>query len=111
LLDVFVDALIVALCSAAVLSQVWTFTAAMAHLRACLEIAAAASAEKRRYSLAIIYDEICRKEWPQKAARGKPVLAPCLPFILLRWYVQVTVTLTLMRFVSRKTRICWRGPG
>ena len=51
----------------------------MAHLRNCLEIAANAAAEGKRYSLAILYDEICRREWSQKASRGKhccPALWP-----------------------------------
>ena len=42
----------------------------MGHLRVCLEIAAKAAAEDKRYSLAIIYDELCRKEWHQRANRG-----------------------------------------
>ena len=50
--------------------QVWKYTAAMAHFRNCLEVAAGAAAEKRRYTLAITYDELCRKHWNQKAARG-----------------------------------------
>ena len=50
--------------------QVWQYTAAMAHFRNCLEVAAGAAAEKRRYTLAITYDELCRKHWSQKAARG-----------------------------------------
>jgi hypothetical protein len=51
-------------------AQVWTYTAAMAHLSNCLEIAAGAAGESKRYSLAIIYDEMCRREWNQKASRG-----------------------------------------
>ena len=39
------------------------------HLRNCMEVAACAAAEKRRYTLAITYDELCRKHWSQKAAR------------------------------------------
>ena len=50
--------------------QVWKYTAAMAHFRNCMEVAACAAAEKRRYTLAITYDELCRKHWSQKAARG-----------------------------------------
>ena len=50
--------------------QVWHFSAAMAPLRTCLEIAAGAGAEGKRYSVAIIYDEICRREWHQRAQRG-----------------------------------------
>ena len=50
--------------------QVWKYTAAMAHFRNCMEVAAGAAAEKRRYTLAITYDELCRKHWSQKAARG-----------------------------------------
>ena len=42
----------------------------MAHFRTCLEIAACAGAEKRRYTLAITYDELCRKQWNLKADRG-----------------------------------------
>jgi hypothetical protein len=51
--------------------QVWKYASAMAHLNVCLEIAAGAAAEKKRYSLAIVYDELCRKEWHLKASRGK----------------------------------------
>ena len=39
----------------------------MAHFRNCMEVAACAAAEKRRYTLAITYDELCRKHWSQKA--------------------------------------------
>ena len=53
------------------ISQVWKYTAAMAHMRNCLEIAANAAVEGKRYSLAIVYDEICRREWNHKACRGK----------------------------------------
>jgi hypothetical protein len=42
----------------------------MALFRTCLEIAACAGAEKRRYTLAITYDELCRKQWNLKADRG-----------------------------------------
>ena len=35
-----------------------------------MEVAAGASAEKRRYSRAITYDELCMKQWNQKATRG-----------------------------------------
>ena len=42
----------------------------MTHMGLCLEIAANAATEGKRYSLAIAYDELCRKEWSQKAARG-----------------------------------------
>ena len=40
-------------------------------MRTCLEIGAKAAAEKKRFTLAIIYDELCRREWNQKATRGK----------------------------------------
>ena len=50
--------------------QVWQYTASMAHFRTCLEIAACAGAEKRRYTLATTYDELCRKQWNLKADRG-----------------------------------------
>ena len=50
--------------------QVWKYASAMAHLGDCLEVAAGAAAEKRRHSLAISYDEICRREWHMKALRG-----------------------------------------
>jgi len=53
-------------------TEVLKYTSAMAHMRTCLEIAAGANSEKRRHALAIIYDELCRKEWNQRAARGKP---------------------------------------
>lgn len=33
-----------------------------------------AAAEAKRYSLAIIYDENCRREWSQKASRGMSLL-------------------------------------
>ena len=50
--------------------QVWQYTASMAHFRTCLEIAACAGAEKRWYTVAITYDELCRKQWNLKADRG-----------------------------------------
>ena len=71
----------------------------MAHMSHCLEIASKAAAEKKRYSLAIIYDEVCRKEWSIKAARGARVVvvvvasccsqafADCLCIAPLRWQV------------------------
>ena len=34
--------------------QVWSFTAAMAHMRTCMEIAAKAAAEGKRYSAFMI---------------------------------------------------------
>ena len=54
------------------------YSSAMAHLNVCLEIAAGAAAEGKRYSLAIKYDEVCCKEWHLKATRGKPLLHPRL---------------------------------
>ena len=55
---------------AIVVLQVWKYSSAIAHLNVCLEIAAGAAAEKERFSLAIIYDEICCSEWNLKATRG-----------------------------------------
>ena len=69
---------------------VWKHFASSAHLRICLQVAggffcfvhvvsfllafccctAGASLEKRRFCLAQIYDEICRAEWGERAARG-----------------------------------------
>ena len=37
------------------------YTSALAHFHVCLEIAAGAASEKKRYSLAIVYDEVCRR--------------------------------------------------
>ena len=56
---------------AIVCSQVWQYTAAMAHMRVCLEVAVNAAAEEKRYSLAVVYDEVCRKEWHKRASRGE----------------------------------------
>ena len=72
--------------------QVWSYTAAMAHLRICLEIAAKAASEEKRYSLAIIYDELCRKEWHQKANRGilNHSCTPNLGVLILRLCMQET---------------------
>ena len=50
--------------------QVWQYTATMAHMRVCLEVATNAAAEDKRYALAVIYDEECRKEWHRRASRG-----------------------------------------
>ena len=66
----FVQCCVVRLIRGCMLHQVWTYASAMAHFHVCLEIAAGAAAEKKRYSLAILYDEICRKEWHLKASRG-----------------------------------------
>ena len=60
---------------AIVVLQVWKYSSAIAHLNVCLEIAAGAAAEKKRFSLAIIYDEICRSEWNLKATRGPKLFA------------------------------------
>ena len=35
-----------------------------------MEIAASAANEKRRFALAVFYDELCRKEWAERASRG-----------------------------------------
>jgi hypothetical protein len=35
-----------------------------------MQIASSAAAEKRRFALAIFYDEVCRKEWSERASRG-----------------------------------------
>ena len=51
--------------------QVWKYSSAIAHMNVCLEIASKAASEKRRHSLAILYDELCRKEWCVKASRGR----------------------------------------
>ena len=51
--------------------QVWTYTASMAHLRICMEIAASPG-EKQGPSLAQVYDEKCRSTWSMKAFRGSP---------------------------------------
>ena len=51
-------------------AQVWKYHAACAHLRVCMEIAASAANEKRRFALAVFYDELCRKEWAERASRG-----------------------------------------
>ncbi len=59
--------------------QVWRYASAMAHLNVCLEIAAGAAAEKKRYSLAILYDELCRKEWNVKASRGNTHVCTNVP--------------------------------
>ena len=45
-------------------------------MRVCLEVAANAAAEDKRYSLAVIYDEVCRKEWHQRASRGELAARP-----------------------------------
>ncbi len=34
-------------------------------------VIAAAAAEGRRFALALIYDEVCRKEWAERATRGR----------------------------------------
>jgi hypothetical protein len=51
--------------------QVWTYTASMAHLRICMEIAASPG-DKQGPSLAQVYDEKCRSTWSMKAFRGSP---------------------------------------
>lgn len=68
--------------------QAWSFASAIAHMNVCLEIAGArlclsprlrccclalvgtATTKGYRHSLAIIYDEACRKEWSLRATRG-----------------------------------------
>ena len=49
---------------------VWQYPSAMAHMRECLHIAVTASSEGKRFPLAIMYDEICRKHWHEIATRG-----------------------------------------
>ena len=55
---------------------IWTYTAARAHIRVLMEIAANASNEtdcngnRRRHVLMMHYDEVARMEWSEKAARG-----------------------------------------
>ena len=53
-----------------IVAQVWKYHPACAHLRVCMEIAASAANEKRRFALAVFYDELCRKEWAERASRG-----------------------------------------
>ena len=53
------------------------FTASKAHLRVCLLVACRAAGEGRRHQLAQVYDEVCRKEWSAKAARGMLILNVC----------------------------------
>ena len=63
--------------------QVWPYTAAMAHLRICMEIATSSVSENRRHVLAQIYDELCRREWSERALRGRKCCAhspPHFPF-------------------------------
>lgn len=51
--------------------QIWPYTASMAHLRICMEIAITSHCEERSHVLAQIYDELCRKEWAERAYRGE----------------------------------------
>ena len=58
-------------CSHITRAQTWNYTASTAHLRICMEIAANAKNEHRTGVLAQVYDEVCRKEWAERAFRGK----------------------------------------
>ena len=53
---------------------VMTYTAAMAHLRVCLQIAVSAGLDGRRHQLAQVYDIVARQEWAEKAERGRTCL-------------------------------------
>lgn len=52
---------------------VWSYTAAMAHFRVCLQIAVSAGLDGRRHQLAQVYDIVARQEWAEKAERGPPL--------------------------------------
>ena len=64
-----------------IFGQVWKYSSAIAHMNVCLEIASKAALEKKRFSLAIVYDEVCRREWSVKASRGMQFL-PCVRSLL-----------------------------
>ncbi len=85
--------------------QVWTYTAAMAHMRNCLEIAAHAAAEDKRYSLAILYDELCRKEWSQKASRGTVITL--IAYLLTLYFCLckgINLSMSIMPLCTRTSR-------
>lgn len=49
----------------------WKFVSAMGHKQVCLKVAAGADREKgRKWSLAILYDQLCRKSWAERAYTG-----------------------------------------
>lgn len=61
-------------------AQVMSYAAARAHIRCCMQIAGTASSmgSNFKWGLAQHYDEIARKEWERKAARGDAgVLRSC----------------------------------
>ena len=39
------------------------YSSAMAHKEVCLQVALRAQLQHRRHFLAVLYDEVCRKEW------------------------------------------------
>ena len=112
----------------------FSYVSSQAHLRICLQIACAytllvcglctfvvllcnlgrASAEVRRHQLAQLYDEMARREWSEKAARGQ--LAPrrksrCAAVLSFPLSLQVMRTSMRRQHVERKTRSSSRVPG
>ena len=85
----------------AVANQVWDFTAAYAHMRICLEIAAC-----KTLGLAQVYDEMVRKDWCERAKRGEC----CIPACCCAHYHAMQVTWTLMSTSSAfaATTTSWR---
>ena len=48
----------------------WNYTAAYMHMRNCMQIMVEARQESKSWKLAVLYDELVRKGWSEKAARG-----------------------------------------
>ena len=83
--------------------QVWPYTASMAHLRICMEIAVTSHCENRSHMLAQIYDEICRKDWGEKAFRGRQTTYRSMLFVH-RFACQVIRGSTLQQYPPRRTK-------
>ena len=88
--------------------EVWKFHASQAHLKVCLKIAATAATEKRRSFLAMLYDEIARKEWAEKATRGTAnVFTCCAACVCARGLCQATLGSMSMSPASAATKSSW----
>ena len=55
---------------AAAATKQLSFDAAMAHKEVCLQVASRAQLKHRRHILAVLYDDVCRKEWSELAYAG-----------------------------------------
>ena len=60
---------------AAAANGMWSFVASYTHFRQCTRIACESKLEGKTWHLVVAYDELARKAWAERAARGKTLHA------------------------------------